>query len=482
MKKIKGLFSYENKYGYLAKNSMLFAISSFGSKLLVFFLIPLYTKILSTSDYGIADLVLTTSNLLAYIVTINISDAVLRFMLDKRADKDGIFRFGFVTIIKGCTFFSAVVFILYLFNIIEWPDYCYLFLVLYLSVNAFNTLFQNYLRGIDKIKQVAVSGVLTTLVTIISNIVFLIAFKFGIIGYLLSLVLGTFFSTIYCLTQCKGVRRLIIGELCEDEIKGEMVKYSLPLIFNGIAWWVNGSLDKYFIVAINGVSVNGIYSVSSKIPTIFTTMTGIFSQAWSLSAVKEFGQEGGTTFFENIYKLYHALLLIICSILILINIPIAKLLFAKDFFVAWKYSSPLLLSVFFNSLASFVGSIFAVVKDNRMYAVSTVSAAVVNTAMNAILIPKYGALGAATATAMSFFVVFVIRFMASKKYIVWSTSAIKDISLYFVLGLQVVFEHMDSHVYIGQVVCFLAIIFLLRKEIFKFAKNIKSIKKKLLHK
>lgn len=475
MKKIKGLLSSENKYGYLVKNSILFTISSFGSKVLSFFLVPLYTKILSTSDYGIADLVLTTSTLLSYIVTINIGDAVLRFTLDKKADKEGVFRFGFITIIKGCTFFSAVVFILYLLNIIKWPDYCYLFLVLYLSVNAINTLFQNYLRGIDKIKQVAVSGTLTTLVMLISNIIFLIVFKLGIVGYFLSLVLGPFFSTVYCLAQCKGVKELIIGELCEDQVKREMIKYSIPLIFNGIAWWVSSSLDRYFIVAISGASENGIYAVASKIPGILTTMTGIFSQAWILSAVKEFDKEGGAAFFSNIYKLYNTLLVTICSMLILINIPIAKFLFAKDFFEAWMYSSPLLLSVLFNSLAGFVGGIFSVVKDNRMYPVSTVSAAIVNATLNAILIPKYEVLGAAIATAISFFIVFAIRFIASKKYIDWGASAIKDILIYLLLVLQVVFEHMDGHVYIGQASCFLMIVFLLRKEILKCVEKIKGI-------
>ena len=59
-----------SKYGYLAKNTVLFTISSFGSKILVFLLVPLYTSILSTSDYGIADLITTTATLLIYVFTI----------------------------------------------------------------------------------------------------------------------------------------------------------------------------------------------------------------------------------------------------------------------------------------------------------------------------------------------------------------------------------------------------------------------------
>ena len=66
-----------SKYGYLAKNTVLFTISSFGSKILVFLLVPLYTSILSTSDYGIADLITTTATLLIYVFTINIAEKPL---------------------------------------------------------------------------------------------------------------------------------------------------------------------------------------------------------------------------------------------------------------------------------------------------------------------------------------------------------------------------------------------------------------------
>ena len=83
-----------NRLDFLVKNTMLFTISSFGSKLLSFFLVPLYTNILSTYEYGTIDLVSTTRNLLSYMLTICIADAVLRFVMDKTSKNTQILTFG----------------------------------------------------------------------------------------------------------------------------------------------------------------------------------------------------------------------------------------------------------------------------------------------------------------------------------------------------------------------------------------------------
>ena len=78
------------KYSTLSKNVLLFTISSFGSKIIQFLLVPLYTSVLSTGDYGTVDLMNTTSQLLIPVLTLNMQDAVLRFCLDKKYKKNDV--------------------------------------------------------------------------------------------------------------------------------------------------------------------------------------------------------------------------------------------------------------------------------------------------------------------------------------------------------------------------------------------------------
>ena len=73
-----------NRYRYLLKNIGLLTLSSFATKLLSFFLVPLYTNILSTTEYGTYDLFNTTIGVLLPILTLNIQEAVMRFSIDSK--------------------------------------------------------------------------------------------------------------------------------------------------------------------------------------------------------------------------------------------------------------------------------------------------------------------------------------------------------------------------------------------------------------
>ena len=89
-----------NRYKKLIKNTALITVGNFASKLLTFFLLPLYTAILTTAEYGVADLMTTTVNLITPFFTLIISEAVMRFALDKECDKKQVLSIGlFVTLL-----------------------------------------------------------------------------------------------------------------------------------------------------------------------------------------------------------------------------------------------------------------------------------------------------------------------------------------------------------------------------------------------
>ena len=186
------------KYKELAANTAIFTISSFGSKLLSFFLVPLYTFYLSTEDYGTADIIGTTASLLIFVLTIDISDSVLRFAIERDKDQEKILSFGLKVQFSGAFVLGIVLFLLQFLNVIKWEKYCYLFLLLIFILNAVHQAVTNYLRAINKIKEVAVSGVLQTLATILLNIFCLAFLKLGLIGYLISGVAGFAISVLYC--------------------------------------------------------------------------------------------------------------------------------------------------------------------------------------------------------------------------------------------------------------------------------------------
>ena len=92
----------DTKSKFLIKNIGILTVSNFASKILVFLLVPLYTSILSTEDYGIYDIVYSTIQLLFPILTLNISDAVMRFSMDNNKNLDEVAMVGFKILIRGC--------------------------------------------------------------------------------------------------------------------------------------------------------------------------------------------------------------------------------------------------------------------------------------------------------------------------------------------------------------------------------------------
>lgn len=461
------MVTMNEKYRYLGKNTLIFAISSFGTKFLSFFLVPLYTNILTTEEYGIADLITTTATLMIFIFTVNISDSVLRFAINKEKKKSEILAYGIKVLVTGSLILMGVLIIVYRVNLIRWPRMYYIFIFLYFFFTALYQILSNYLRAIDSVTDVAIAGIISALIIVVCNIMFLLVIKTGIYGYLVSLTAGPAIASLYALIKIKISVQDLIRNVCNDETKKEMYVYGIPLIFNNIALWINAFLDKYFVTAICGTDQNGIYSIAYKIPTILTTCYTVFSQAWNLSAIKEFDKDDKEGFFSETYSIYNALIAIICSGLILINIPLARILYAKNFFEASNYSSVLLVSVMFNALTIYLGSIFSAVKRTKVIAVTTIISAAVNTLLNMILIPLLGVLGAAIATAIAYGLMWAFRLMISRLYIKLKGNYAKDILVYIMICSQVVLEHLKSRCYMGQFLVFMFVIICYRKYVNK---------------
>ena len=146
------------KYKYLIKNMGLLTLSNFAIKLLSFFLVPLYTNILSTSDYGTYDLFNTTVSLLIPLLTVNIQEAVLRFSMDKDTNPNAIWYIG-------CRYSSIsciVVIVALVFNHItgllpSLKQYEFEFFFLYLFT-TFTGLMLYFARGLGRVADLSIAG------------------------------------------------------------------------------------------------------------------------------------------------------------------------------------------------------------------------------------------------------------------------------------------------------------------------------------
>lgn len=468
----------DGRYKYLIKNVGLLTIGQFGTKILSFFLVPLYTSILTTAEYGTYDLFNTTIGLFVPIFTLNIAESSLRFAIDEDSNKKEIFSISIVYILISSVIITIVIGINHIFGLIKVvDDYGYLFILMFI-VNALVGMLTNFTRGINRISDVSISGLICTIVMLCLNILFLTYFRMGIIGYFWANILGSLAQSLYLFIHIKGWLYINVKFLNKKTNK-EMTDYSKPLITNSISWWINNASDRYIVTLFCGIAENGIYSVGYKIPSILNIFQNIFNQAWTLSAVRNFDAEDKDDFFSKMYNLYNFGMVLLCSLMIVFTKILAHLLYAKDFFEAWKYVPFLMVAIVFGSVSGYIGGIFSAAKQSKIFARSTVIGAIINLVLNIVLVYFIDSLGAAIATAIAFWIVWVIRVKHLKKYMRIKLYLLRDYFSYFILIIQSVLLiafNDNIFLYIMECILTLFIMLLYYKELTGLIKKLKASK------
>lgn len=393
---------------YLLKNIGLLAVSNFSSKILVFLLVPLYTRVLSTDEYGVFDLVYSTILLLCPILTLNIADAVMRFTMEKDYDVNEVAVIGFRVLATGLV--PVVIFLVgccYWGWIEEIKGLEILILFYFVFYCTYQFMIQ-LAKGAERVLEMSIAGVLSTFFLLVSNIFFLLVIKNGLWGFYVANVIAQAVPTFYLCVKLK-VWEYPLMQKIDKTLYKKMLLYCTPLIVTAVGWWVNNASNKYIIAFMCGTAANGLLSVAYKIPSIINVFQNIFMQAWQISAIKEYGCSDNISFYGKTFSVFCVFMGILCSILIILTKPIGYVMYSKDFFQAWHYVPFLLLSCVFNAAAGFMGPILTAKLDSRSMAVSAIYGSVANIVICIVLANIIGVQGATIATAISSFIIYVYR-------------------------------------------------------------------------
>ena len=196
-----------------------------------------------------------------------------------------------------------------------------------------------------------------------------------------------------------------------------MIKYSIVLLPTTFMWWIMNSSDRIMVTSMISVAANGIYAISYKLPTLVTTLTSIFNQAWSYSAIKEEGSSDEDEYNNKVFKILTCAVMLIGISVIAFSKLFLKIYVAESYYSAWQYIPFLAVGCVYLTLGTFMATSYTVHKDSFGYLFSGMFGAILNVTLNFVLIPKIGVYGAALATGISYIAVFVFRLFHTRKYI-----------------------------------------------------------------
>lgn len=466
-----------NKYSTLVNNTVLISAGTFGSKLLTFLMVRFYTDFLTPSEYGTADLIIQTANLLIPLVSIGISESVFRFAVNDENRRKNVFSAGVFTICAGSLFILAalpVMSVLSLFGGSAW------LLVMYTIASCFHSLCAQFVRAEGKTSLFAVQGLINTALVIVFNVFMLAVLDLGVTGYALSVAAADIICFVFLTVKERLWRQIVIHP--GRQIFIDMLKYGIPLIPTTVFWWITSVSDRYMITAFMGNEANGIYAVACKIPTVLTLISSIFLEAWLFSAVSETVKKRREQlrFYSQIWNVFMSVMFAAGSIVMAFSKWEIALLADDEYYNAWRYIPLLAAATVFSAFVTFMGSVFSVKKKSLLSFWSAMAGAGINLLLNGILIPScMGIQGAAAATFTSYFIVFIVRARSARRLMPFRIHKRRLLINSMILAVQIMFilPEMPGWV-IVQALCIVTIVIVNIKPIYSVVKKTILIKRK----
>ena len=397
----------------LIKNTLLFSVGNAGSKLLMLIMVPLYTYFVTVEQMGQYDVVHTYVGLFAPFSCLAINEGIYRWLLNERQDKNqNVLRSGLTVSALFVAIFDVLAAILLL---VMHYQYTVEFILL-VTTQSMYTLAQFTTRGLRNNKIYAFQGIVYVVTLVACNIIMVIWLKWQARGLLYSMIIAFIVTTVYmCIVQRLVTNYIIKGRFDKELVK-ELIKYSLPMVPNNVAWWLVSASNRLVINWSIGDAANGIYAVAMKFPTLVNMLSTFFYQAWQEQAITEYSNEERDAYYTKIFRFYSKLLL--SGIVLLFPVTKFIIIYFMDpsYHDAYLYVGFLYLSGVFNAFSAFYGTGYLSTKKTGGAFTTTVIGAIANVAITFILIYLIGLYAAVIGSMVANLIIWVLRIIQTRKY------------------------------------------------------------------
>jgi len=396
------------------ETTLVYFIGNILSKLVSFFLLPLYTSKIPPDQYGSYDLILSFLNLIAPIAFFQIWDGMFRrsFDFQNREEKYDVISNSYVVTIGGSFIYFLLFGIIQLFYRFEHFNWA----ILYGFFFALHYLYNYICRVFLKNKLLVVTGLINTIITASLNTILIGIFDIGVESLYISNVIGTLVQIIIIEWNVKSIKHFKVKAVSKNEII-RMLRFSIPLCIAGLSYWLLSGFTKVIITSMLGNYENGLYAVANKFGTIIVLMVTIVQYAWNEMAYLMTGDKNRVKSYNICIDVMLKCVLNGGAILCIIVKIIFPYIINVQYYESIRIIPTTIIGVMLNSMAGFVGTLFMAENNTNEIMKSTLISAGSNVLLSIILTNYYGINGATIALGISFLLLLVIRLKSAvKKY------------------------------------------------------------------
>ena len=391
----------------LSKNIIIYGGTNALKSLVPLLMLPILTTFLTVEDFGLLSMIETTVLFITPFILLNINAAinVEYFKLKHIELKDYITNALFLSL--------SAFFILLFFILLFQKDIAILFqieemLLIWIMIFAMLRVISSVLLGLYQVRQEPIKFASFTLVQTILDFalsyILVVIYKYGYMGRLEGMY------GIYGLFSIFGIYLLIkmdyIGKITFRYTK-DILYFGLPLIPHAVSGTIMAMSDRYFISYFEGNDQVGLYTVAYQISALMLLVSMSVNQAWSPMLFRLL-KERNTKQAKKITFILFLFFTIVGILIYLLQDILFSIFVNKSFYIAKEYFGWLLLGFIFQSFYFLVTNILFFEKKTKLLASITMIGASVNIVLNYFFIQWFGVVGVAYATAITWFLFFIV--------------------------------------------------------------------------
>ncbi len=415
----------------LLKNTGILVVAKISTQIVSFLLLPLYTALLSTAEYGEIDLYASFIMILIPFLTLQLEMGIFKFLITEKNDHNQKCIISTAFIFIGIMISAGTVIYWIIAGIFSF-NYVLLVYLYYLTTTIMTVLLQ-ICRGYGDNKAYAMASFVSSSFAVLLNVVFVAILRMKVEGILLASIIANSISIIYMVKKTYIFRYLGL-QFYDKDMGNKLLRYSIPLVFNQIASWAINYSDRVIILSKWGMGYNGVYSLANKFSSIMNTFFNVFNLAWTENVCKCLEDRDNIKYinmmFMLIFNIYLALVTGIVNLLpfffyIMVN---------NNYYVAYGHVPILLLATFFSGIAATIGSVYIAYGRTKEVSLTTFLACICNIIVHLALLNICGLYAASISTLVSFAMLFIYRFIFIQKFFTLHIN-LKNILIQFALFL-----------------------------------------------
>lgn len=397
----------------LARNTAILTVGKVCTQCISFFLLPLYTAILSAEDYGTFDLFVTYATLLLPLINWQLDQGLFRFMLDCRGNKDEQKKL-FSTLLLSSTVQNIIYVVLFIciepFLKIE-NAY---FLLLYVVLQVYNALFLQFVRGLGYSIKYTIASFISASATTVLNVIALVFLRMGLQGLFVSTLTAQLLTLVYLVISSRSWEYFSLKNARIGTFK-RVGTYSIPLIPNNLAWWVVNASDRTIISHFLGTAANGIYSVANKFPNVFINFYNILNLSWTETVSLHYNDEDRDEFLTDTMTSLVKLFVAACLGIVACMPFVFPIMVNAKYSAAYNQILILMYGMLFRVLVGLYSCVYVAQKNAKKIAYTSISAAIINITVDLLLINKIQVFAASLSTLIAFLSMFIVRYIDVNK-------------------------------------------------------------------